>query len=216
MVKQNVVVIDYGSGNLKSAVQACRHVIARAGFDLDVLVSDRAHDIEAASYLVLPGQGAFGDCVHNLRSRPGLVAALEAAVLVRRVPFLGICVGMQLLARVGYEHGEHVGLGWLDAEIVPLEPGVAGLKIPHMGWNDVECVGDDPVLAGLKTGDHVYCVHSYHMRLGAGDRGAEILRYQYGGPVVAAVAKGNIVGVQFHPEKSSDLGLRLIENFLRS
>lgn len=212
MTKEFITVIDYGSGNVRSAAQACVKAAELAGLDLEVRISDKAADIAGATHLVLPGQGAFGDCISNLRARDGVVAALEEAVLGRKVPFLGICVGMQLLARTGYEHGEHVGLGWIDGEVRALEPEDRALKIPHMGWNVVDVMQDHAVLDGIVSGDHFYFVHSYHMDLA--DKGALLLRCDYGGDVCAAVVKGNIVGAQFHPEKSGDLGIRLIQNFL--
>lgn len=212
MTKEFITVIDYGSGNLRSAAKACAHAAADYGLDLEVIVSDKAEDIARASHLILPGQGAFGDCMRGLEAS-GLIEPLEDAVLRRRVPFLGICVGMQLLAREGHEHGNHKGLGWLDATVEPLQPSDPALKIPHMGWNDVQIHQDHPVLQGIEAGAHFYFVHSYQMQLGA-DSQALLLSCDYGGPVVGAVAFDNIVGVQFHPEKSAEAGLRLISNFL--
>lgn len=212
MTKEFIMIIDYGSGNLRSAEKACVHAAAEAGLDLDVRVSDKAADIAGASHLVLPGQGAFGDCMRGLTAS-GMLPALEDAVLTRKVPFLGICVGMQLLAREGYEHGHHKGLGWLDARVEAIEPSDPSLKIPHVGWNDVAVHQPHPVLAGIASGAHFYFVHSYQMHLIDSD--ALLLSCDYGGQVIAAVAKDNIVGVQFHPEKSAEAGLRLIGNFLK-
>lgn len=212
MTKEFIMIIDYGCGNLRSAQKACQHAADEAGLDLDVVISNKAEDIARASHLVLPGQGAFADCMSGLQ-KSGMLPALEEAVLQKKVPFLGICVGMQLLAREGHEHGNHQGLGWLDATVEAIQPSDASLKIPHMGWNDIVHHQDHPVLDGIQDGDHFYFVHSYQMQLA--DSQALLLSCDYGGPIVGAVAKDNIVGVQFHPEKSAEAGLRLIGNFLR-
>lgn len=212
MTKEFITIIDYGSGNLQSAAQACVRAAADSGLDLDVRISDKAEDIAGASHLVLPGQGAFGDCIAGLKARGGVIEALEEAVLKRKIPFLGICVGMQLLAREGHEHGNHQGLGWIDGVIDPIEVPDSSYKIPHMGWNSVVVEKDHPVLAGIDNGEHFYFVHSYHMSLD--NPGYCLLLCDYGGQRIAAVVKDNVVGVQFHVEKSGDAGLRLISNFL--
>lgn len=206
MVKDLAVIIDYGSGNLHSAAKAAQE----AGTH-EVIISDKAEDIARAGHLILPGQGAFGDCMDGLQ-RSGLLDALEDAVMQRGVPFLGICVGMQLLADRGTEHGAHTGLGWLGGSVDAIAPADKALKIPHMGWNSVSFAKDHPVLGGLSEGAHFYFVHSYHMVL-AGDADL-LMACDYGGPITAAVAKSNIIGTQFHPEKSGADGLRLIANFL--
>ncbi len=207
MAKELIVIIDYGSGNLHSAAQACGH----ANVEAEIRISGDATDIAAADRLVLPGQGAFIDCMNGLHAS-GVIAALKDAVLVRRVPFLGICVGMQLLAQESHEHGITQGLGWIDGVVEPIAPCSADLKIPHMGWNDIEIMQDHPVMADIEHGEDFYFVHSYHF---VTSNSANIIaRCEYGGAVTAAVAKENIFGVQFHPEKSADAGLKLISNFL--
>jgi imidazole glycerol-phosphate synthase subunit HisH len=225
MAKETVVIIDYGSGNLRSAAKAFEHVVARAGSDIKVIVSARPEDVHQASRIVLPGQGAFGDCLHNLQGVDGMIPALEDAVLKKGRPFLGICVGMQLLATRGLEHGVHAGLNWIAGQVVPMAEklGTTDLKIPHMGWNEmvspVSGAQDNThfVLRSAESSgmgaQHYYFVHSFvfeceykHHVLGFTD---------YGGLFASAVGRDNILGVQFHPEKSQDGGLRLIENFLK-
>jgi glutamine amidotransferase len=198
------VVIDYGSGNLRSAAKA----LAAAGADVEVTADPAA--VAAAERIVLPGVGAFADCRAGLDRLPGMVEALDQAVRRQGRPFLGICVGMQLMAEAGLEHGRHEGLGWIAGEVVPLAP--RPVKIPHMGWNELHRTREHPLLAGIAQDADVYFVHSYHLRLGAADdllAGAD-----YAGPVVAAIARDNMAGVQFHPEKSQATGLRLLANFL--
>jgi imidazole glycerol-phosphate synthase subunit HisH len=198
------VVIDYGSGNLRSAAKA----LAAAGADVEVTADPAA--VAAAERIVLPGVGAFADCRAGLDRLPGMVEALDLAVRRQGRPFLGICVGMQLMAEAGLEHGRHQGLGWIEGEVVPLAP--RPVKIPHMGWNELHRTREHPLLAGIAQDADVYFVHSYHLRLGAADdllAGAD-----YAGPVVAAIARDNMAGVQFHPEKSQATGLRLLANFL--
>ena len=198
------VVIDYGSGNLRSAAKA----LAAAGADVEVTADPAV--VTAAERIVLPGVGAFADCRAGLDRLPGMVEALDQAVRRQGRPFLGICVGMQLMAEAGLEHGRHEGLGWIEGEVVPLAP--RPVKIPHMGWNELHRTREHPLLAGIAQNADVYFVHSYHLRLGAADdllAGAD-----YAGPVVAAIARDNMAGVQFHPEKSQATGLRLLANFL--
>ncbi|MGD9538671.1 MAG: imidazole glycerol phosphate synthase subunit HisH [Alphaproteobacteria bacterium] len=209
----SVVIVDYGSGNLRSAAKAFERAARDAGREVAVRVSSEASSLAEASHIVLPGVGAFGDCRAGLMRLPGMWAALDEAVTRQGKPFLGICVGMQLMARKGREHGEHDGFGWIDGEVVRLAPRDPSLKVPHMGWNDlaVEAV-DHPVLAGIESGAHAYFVHSYHLALAGKARAyAEV---DYGGPVAAVVGRDNMIGTQFHPEKSQALGLRLIANFL--
>ncbi|MFM7630311.1 MAG: imidazole glycerol phosphate synthase subunit HisH, partial [Alphaproteobacteria bacterium] len=179
--------------------------------DRVVVTSDPA-EILAARRIVLPGVGAFGACLQGLMDRPGLLGALSQAVLDKRIPFLGICVGMQLLASVGYEHGLHHGLGWMAGEVGAI-PKAQGLKIPHMGWNTLTVVGDHPVLGADFGGASVYFVHSYHLT--PKDPAVTLATVDYGMPLVAAVGQGNILGVQFHPEKSGPVGLRLLQNFIQ-
>ena len=212
---QNVVIIDYGSGNLHSAAKAFERAARECGADARIVVSDRATSVAAADRIVLPGVGAYADCKRGLDAVPGLRAALDEAVHVRGRPFLGICVGMQLLADRGLEHVTTTGLGWISGEVRVLEPQDKALKIPHMGWNTLDVRRHHPLLAGIKTGPgglHAYFVHSYH--LAASDRASIIAETDYAGPVTAIVGRDNIAGTQFHPEKSQTLGLQLIANFL--
>jgi glutamine amidotransferase len=199
--------IDYGSGNLRSAQKA----LARAGAS-EIAVTDDPAIVAKAERIVLPGVGAFADCMKGVKSIPGMVAALEDSVLRRGRPFLGICVGMQLLAEVGREFGDHAGLGWIAGDVVRLEPGDPALKIPHMGWNELKIAQPHPLLAGIGDGAHVYFVHSYELR--AKDSSDVLATTDYGGAVIAMVARGNIAGTQFHPEKSQAVGLRILKNFL--
>ncbi len=210
------VVIDYGSGNLRSAAKA----LAAAGGE--VRVSSDASDVENAERIVLPGVGAFADCRAGLASLPGMVEALETSVRRKGRPFLGICVGMQLMAEAGLEHGRHPGLGWIAGEVTKLSPkgdhtkhtphGNGALKIPHMGWNELAVKRDHPLFAGIENGAHAYFVHSYHLALT--NPGDLLAAADYGGPIVAALARDNMLGVQFHPEKSQAMGLTLLANFL--
>jgi glutamine amidotransferase len=207
----DVIVVDYGAGNLKSAAKAL--VAAAAGTRAEIRVTADPAAVRKAERVVLPGVGAFADCKRGIEARPGLVEALNEAVVERGQPFLGICVGMQLMATTGIEYGEHAGLDWIKGKVVRLTPADPGLKIPQIGWNDLQTPGDPhPVLAGVGGGTDVYFVHSYHF---VAERPADVLaRIDYGGPVTAAVGRDNMVGVQFHPEKSQAAGLRLLSNFL--
>jgi imidazole glycerol-phosphate synthase subunit HisH len=203
-----LAIVDYGSGNLRSAAKAFEHEARDAA---DVIVTSDADIVRKADRIVLPGQGAFGDCAAGLRAVPGMVAALEDAVLKRAVPFLGICVGMQLLAATGYEHGVQAGLGWLGGEVRKMEPADPSFKLPQLGWNALD-FADHPLLLGWPLGAHVYFANSYH--LAPADPSVAIAHADYGGRIVAAVAKDNIAGTQFHPEKSQAIGLKLVSNFL--
>jgi glutamine amidotransferase len=202
-----VVIVDYGSGNLRSAAKA----FEREAQGESIIVTGDARDLARADRIVLPGVGAFGDCAAGLRALPGMVEALEENVVVRGKPFLGICVGMQLMATRGLEHGVHQGLGWIEGEVRAIDG--AGLKVPHMGWNDLRMrTAGHPVLAAIEPGDHAYFVHSY--QLVPADPTDVLAEVDYGGPIVAAVGRDNMIGTQFHPEKSQAVGLRLIANFL--
>ena len=207
-----VVIIDYGSGNLRSAAKAFEFALAASGTDGDIVVSGDAASLGEASHIVLPGVGAFADCKAGLEAVPGLRDALEAAVIGQGKPFLGICVGMQLMADVGLEHGRHDGFGWIAGEVRALEPADKSLKVPHMGWNDLEILAAHPVLDGIESGRHAYFVHSYGFE--ASDSACVLARADYGGPVGAVIGRDNMIGTQFHPEKSQRTGLRLIANFL--
>ena len=207
-----VAVIDYGAGNLKSAAKALSFAALETGNK--VVVTADADVIRKADHIVLPGVGAFAECKRGLESLAGGVAAMREAVLEKGRPFLGICVGMQLMATVGVEYGEHAGLDWIKGRVVKLAPNDSTLKIPQMGWNDLRLYkAAHPIFAGLKTGAHAYFVHSYHF---IADDPADVLAdVDYGGPVAAAIGRANMVGVQFHPEKSQAVGLQLLDNFLR-
>ncbi len=211
-----VAIVDYGSGNLRSAAKAFERAAMEAGLRLDVLVTADPAAVAAAERVVLPGVGAFGDCRRGLDAIPGLTAALREAVRDKGRPFLGICVGMQLMATRGLEYGEHAGLDWIAGEVAALAPADPALKIPHMGWNELQRTAAGarhPVLAGLSDGRHAYFVHSYAMRCAhAGDVLAEV---DYGGRVTAIIGRDNLIGTQFHPEKSQAVGLALIRNFLQ-
>jgi len=210
----NVVIVDYGSGNLHSAYKAFERAAADAGVHVEV--SSDANVVRRADRVVLPGVGAFADCRQGLDNVPGMVEALEENVIQRGRPFLGICVGMQLLASRGLEHGVASGLDWIAGDVVVIEPRLAGLKVPHMGWNTLSPRQDHALLRGIPTGEdglHAYFVHSYHLQ--AADPSLVVATTDYGAPLTAMVARDNIVGTQFHPEKSQKLGLALIANFLR-
>ncbi len=209
----SIAIIDYGSGNLRSAAKAFEHAVAEAGLDAEVTVTDDPARVAAASHVVLPGVGAFADCKRGLEALPGMVEALGHAVIDDARPFLGICVGMQLMAAWGREHGDCRGLGWIPGEVVALTPADRLLKIPHMGWNDFTEVIDHSVLNGIPLGQHVYFVHSYGFV--CDDPAHTLASVDYGGPVAAVIGRDNMIGTQFHPEKSQAVGLRLITNFVK-
>jgi glutamine amidotransferase len=213
---QHVAIIDYGSGNLHSAAKAFERAARDSGSESRIVVTADPDVVRAADRVVLPGVGAFADCRRGLEAVPGLHETLEDVVRGKGRPFLGICVGMQLLASRGLEHGVTEGLGWIAGEVRAIEPNDATLKIPHMGWNTLTVTRDHALLAGLPTGPqglHAYFVHSYHFV--PETRADVVAETEYGGPVTALVAHGNIAGTQFHPEKSQALGLGLIANFLK-
>jgi glutamine amidotransferase len=211
-----VAIIDYGSGNLASAAKAFERAARESGSGDDIVVTADPEVVARASRVVLPGVGAFADCRAGLDAVAGMVEALHEAVKTRGVPFLGICVGMQLLASRGLEKTITLGLDWIPGDVRLIAPSDPALKIPHMGWNTLRVGRQHPLLAGIPTGDdglHAYFVHSYH--LAAADPGDLVATTLYGEPVTAMVARDNIAGTQFHPEKSQTLGLALIANFLR-
>ncbi len=208
-----VAIVDYGSGNLRSAAKAFERAAREAGTDYAVLVTSDPGAVAAAERIVLPGVGAFADCRAGLYGVPGMVEVLQREVLERGKPFLGICVGMQLMASRGVEYGVHPGLDWIAGEVVRIAPADATLKIPHMGWNELRDIGSHPVLAGIAGGDHAYFVHSYHLRTAVPAQRLAVA--DYGEPIAAIVGRDNMIGTQFHPEKSQATGLRLIGNFLR-
>jgi len=210
---QRVVIIDYGSGNLRSAAKALERAAEARGVAATVNVSDDAETVRTADRLVLPGVGAFADCWHGLNALPGVVDAMTEAVHERGRPFLGICVGMQLLATRGREYGSTPGLDWIPGDVVALSPPDRHLKVPHMGWNElIPQRPAHPLLAGLPAAPHGYFVHSYHLR--AENPDAVLATTDYGGPVVAMVGRETIAGTQFHPEKSQATGLHLLGNFM--
>ncbi len=206
------VLVDYDSGNLHSAEKAFQRMALEVGAG-EVLVSSRPEDVARADRIVLPGDGAFPACRRALGAYGGLSQAIEEAVQVRAKPFLGICVGMQMLASWGREYEDTEGFDWIGGEVVRITPEDPALKVPHMGWNDLVIDRPHPVLEGLATGDHAYFVHSYQFRVA--DPAHLLAHCDYGGPVTAIIGRDTIVGTQFHPEKSQALGLRLIGNFLR-
>jgi len=206
------ILVDTDSGNLHSAEKAFQRMAAEAGAG-QVLVSSRPEDVARADRIVLPGDGAFPACRAALSHFAGLFEAIEEAVAVRARPFLGICVGMQMMATRGLEYRETPGFGWIPGEVARIEPADRRLKVPHMGWNDLVIDRPHPVLTGIETGQHAYFVHSYAFRVA---EPAHLLAHcDYGGPITAIIGRDNMVGTQFHPEKSQATGLRLIANFLR-
>ncbi len=216
-----VAIIDYGSGNLRSAAKAFERAARDGGYAGRILVTADVDAVAKAEHIVLPGVGAFPDCRRGLDAVPGMVAALNEAVIVKGKPFLGICVGMQLMATRGLEHHETPGLGWIAGDVIALEmppnadkqgPGGAGFRIPHMGWNELRLSRAHPVLTGIDSGAHAYFVHSYQMRCSSHDH--VLADVEYGGPITALIGRDNMVGTQFHPEKSQATGLKLIANFL--
>ena len=213
-----VAIIDYGSGNLRSAAKAFERAAAEAGLAANVVVTSDPTIVEKADRIVLPGVGAFADCRRGLDSLPRMTEILENAVHDQKKPFLGICVGMQLMARRGFEHGATEGFGWIDSEVVALSPKGAespagtGYRVPHMGWNELAFTNAHPVFEGFNSGSHAYFVHSFHME--CEDPADVIATANYGQAVTAVVGKDNMIGTQFHPEKSQSFGLKFIGNFL--
>lgn len=231
------VIIDYGSGNLQSVFNA----LMSLNLGHEIIISDRPEVLKTATHLVLPGVGAFADCMQGLKAVEGLGEALHKQVMIEKKPLLGICVGMQVLASKGYENGETLGLGFIDGKVVKIEAGVSGkalkteeevdsnkqatenfvtengaaLKIPHMGWNELILRPEQishPILRGIKNGDHVYFANSYHFL--CQNEGNVLAQVEYGAKLNAVIAKKNIVGIQFHPEKSGEIGLQILKNFL--
>lgn len=214
---QTCVIVDYGSGNLRSVQKALVRAADQVGLQRRVIVSRDPDQVAAADRLVLPGVGAFADCRQGLLSIDGMREAIHHTVRVNGKPFLGICVGMQLMALEGHEFGVHNGMGWLDGVVKPLQA-PDGLKVPHMGWNDVilgDTAKDHPVAGTLETGDHLYFVHSYHMEIAPNSAPVQLLAtVDYGEAVTALVGQDNMIGAQFHPEKSQAAGLKFLSAFL--
>ena len=209
---QTLVLIDYGSGNLRSAEKALCQAAERGGDRVRVVVSGDPEVVAAADRVVLPGVGAFTACMDALEARDGLIAAMTAAVKDRGAPFLGVCVGMQLLATRGLEFGERPGLDWIAGEVRRIEPGDPHLKVPHMGWNALEAGHDHPLLRGLSPDSHMYFTHSFVFQ--AKDEADVVAWTRHGERFAAVVARDNVAGVQFHPEKSQAEGLKLLGDFL--
>ena len=211
-----IAIVDYGSGNLRSAQKAFERAAREAGINAPVSLTSDADEVRQADRIILPGVGAYADCRAGLDAVPGMVEALEDAVIANGKPFLGICVGMQLMATHGLEKTTTPGLGWIAGDVILMEPEDKSLKIPQIGWNTIEVQHPHALLEGIETGEaglHAYFVHSYHLQ--NENRQELIAETNYGGPVTAIVARDNMIGTQFHPEKSQRLGLALITNFLK-
>jgi len=212
----HVAIIDYGSGNLKSATKAFERAAFEAGISAKISLTSNADQVRTADRIVLPGVGAYSDCRSGLDAVPGMVEVLQEQVRDGGIPFMGICVGMQLMASRGLEKTTTQGLGWIEGDVVLMQPGDKTLKVPQIGWNTLTSLRSHPVLDGIELGPnglHAYFVHSYHHQV---TNNCDIVATtDYGQPVTAMVAKDNMIGTQFHPEKSQALGLALIANFLR-
>ncbi len=219
----SVAIIDYGSGNLRSVEKAALKSLKSLksmgdrGLDRVVTVTACPDMVAGADHIILPGVGAYGDCIRGLSALDGMIDCLEQVVIKQGRPFLGICVGMQLMAGQGHEHGRHQGLGWIKGEVRPLAiPPGQNLKVPHMGWNQIKIAGpgrNHPVLKDIRNGDHVYFVHGYQFEADEPDR--VMMWTEYGGKITAMIGRDNMVGTQFHPEKSQRVGLQLMGNFLQ-
>jgi glutamine amidotransferase len=212
----SVAIVDYGSGNLHSAHKALERAARESGSGVEIRLTSNPDDVRNAERIVLPGVGAFADCRRGLDAVDGMVEALNEAVIEKGKPFLGICVGMQLMATRGLEHKVTEGLGWIPGDVVAIEPADPSLKIPHMGWNTLSIRREHELLDGIPTGEnglHAYFVHSFHLKPAASD--LMIAETDYGTALTAIVGRDNLAGTQFHPEKSQTLGLALLRNFLQ-
>lgn len=206
------VLVDYDSGNLHSAEKAFQRMAVEGGVG-NILVSSRPEDVARADRIVLPGDGAFPACRRALGDHGGLFEAIEEAVTVKARPFLGICVGMQMMATWGREYEDTPGFGWIKGEVARITPSDPSLKVPHMGWNNLIIDHPHPLLAGVAAGEHAYFVHSYHFRVA--DPAERLAHCDYAGDITAIIGRDTMVGTQFHPEKSQAAGLRIIANFLQ-
>ena len=209
-MKKRIVVVDYGLGNIRSAEQSLKRVVEINKFDAEVKIINDFEDLNSASHIVLPGQGAFNSCMDGLKKIPGMIEELSKNVLVKEKPFLGICVGMQLLANFGYENGKCPGLGWIDGEIKKLPQ--KNVKLPHMGWNEITIKRNNHLIKKEPKNYNYYFIHSYYFDCKS--RENEVASTKYGLNFTSVVSKENIYGVQFHPEKSSSQGLKILKNFI--
>ena len=209
----SIAVIDYGSGNLKSAAKALEAAVNNINLSTKIVVTSNPKIIKQSDKIVLPGQGSFRDCYLGIKKIPGLNETLNEFVLVKKKPIFGICVGMQLFAKTGYESQETKGFGWIDGEVRKINNINKTLKLPHMGWNQIEFKKDFALFSGLKNKSHMYFVHSYELTTKQKD--CIVATTNYGNSIIVAIAKENIFGTQFHPEKSQKNGLKILENFLK-
>ena len=209
----SITVIDYGSGNLKSAAKALENAANNININSKIVVTSDPKTIKQSDKIVLPGQGSFRDCYLSIKKIPGLNEALNEFVLEKKKPILGICVGMQLFAKIGYESQETKGFGWIDAEVRKINNMNKKLKLPHMGWNEIELKKDCFLFSNIKNKSHVYFIHSYEFM--TKEKDCVIATTNYGNSIIVSVKKENIVGTQFHPEKSQKNGLIILENFLK-
>jgi len=209
----SITVIDYGSGNLRSAAKALEAAADNTNLDLKIVVTSNPEVIKKSNKVILPGQGSFRDCYLGIKKISGLKDALNEFVLVKKKPIFGICVGMQLFAKIGYESQETKGFGWLDATVKKINNINKTLKLPHMGWNQIEFKKDCVLFSGLENKSHMYFVHSYELT--TKQKNCVVATTNYGNQIIVAIAKDNIFGTQFHPEKSQKNGLKILENFLK-
>ena len=213
IIKMSIAVIDYGSGNLKSAAKALETAANNTNINSKIVVTSDPKIIKEANKIVLPGQGSFKDCCLGIKKISGLEDALNEFVLIKKRPIFGICVGMQLFAKIGYESQETKGFGWIDGEVRKINNINKTLKLPHMGWNQIELIKDFTLFANLKNKSHMYFIHSYEFI--TREKDCIVATTNYGNSITVAVAKENIFGTQFHPEKSQKNGLVILENFLK-
>jgi len=209
----SITVIDYGSGNLKSAAKALETAVTNINSSSKIVVTSDPNTIKKSDKIVLPGQGSFRDCYLGIKKIPGLIETLNEFVLVKKKPILGICVGMQLFAKIGYESQETKGFGWIDAEVRKINSMNKKLKLPHMGWNEIELKKNCFLFSNIKNKSHMYFIHSYEFM--TKQKNCVVATTDYGNSIIVSVAKENIVGTQFHPEKSQKNGLIILENFLK-